>query len=284
MAIIDETKLPSESSPEYTSNSLDHYGRLRSIDSNTSEGEIFDILKSSYPVLLSEDVVKKNKDLARHLFTNDKVLLMLDKLLANTVISQEQRVYLNKIIYSMIINNAATSEYAYSLLMSIAKNNNPEANTLAAYLPTNVATALAVMRNSSFKEMNNVRRTNDFMLHSVSLNDNTEQTIVNIYDTLFRSVTSLFEGIMIDVKDQSSLTETEREIYGIQGLAILDIIEQMPIQYIEKVLGNYYGDLHMTYLDCPTRFSLLSIAACDYPRITEVNRRISAVGSYMPNR
>ena len=280
MAILDESKLPSESDPEYTSNSLDHYGRLRSIGSNTSEGEIFDILKNSYPVLLSEEVVKKNKDLVRNLFTNDKVLLMLDKLLSNTLITQEQRVYLNKIIYSMIINNVTTSEYAYSLLMSIAKNNNPEAGTLALYLPTNVANALAVMRNSSFKEMNNVRRVNDFMLHSLSLNDNTEQTIVNIYDTLYRSVTSLFEGIMIDVKDMSSLSETEREIYGLQGIAILDIIEQMPIQYIEKVLTTYYGDLHMTFLDCPTRFSLLSIAACDYPRITEMNKRLSAMGGY----
>ena len=280
MAILDESKLPSESDPEYTSNSLDHYGRLRSIGSNTSEGEIFDILKNSYHVLLSEEVVKKNKDLVRNLFTNDKVLLMLDKLLSNTLITQEQRVYLNKIIYSMIINNVTTSEYAYSLLMSIAKNNNPEAGTLALYLPTNVANALAVMRNSSFKEMNNVRRVNDFMLHSLSLNDNTEQTIVNIYDTLYRSVTSLFEGIMIDVKDMSSLSETEREIYGLQGIAILDIIEQMPIQYIEKVLTTYYGDLHMTFLDCPTRFSLLSIAACDYPRITDVNKRVSAMGGY----
>ena len=280
MAILDESKLPSESDPEYTSNSLDHYGRLRSIGSNTSEGEIFDILKNSYPVLLSEEVVKKNKDLVRNLFTNDKVLLMLDKLLSNTLITQEQRVYLNKIIYSMIINNVTTSEYAYSLLMSIAKNNNPEASTLALYLPTNVANALAVMRNSSFKEMNNVRRVNDFMLHSLSLNDSTEQTIVNIYDTLYRSVTSLFEGIMIDVKDMSSLSETEREIYGLQGIAILDIIEQMPIQYIEKVLTTYYGDLHMTFLDCPTRFSLLSIAACDYPRITDVNKRVSAMGGY----
>ena len=280
MAILDESKLPSESDPEYTSNSLDHYGRLRSIGSNTSEGEIFDILKNSYPVLLSEEVVKKNKDLVRNLFTNDKVLLMLDKLLSNTLITQEQRVYLNKIIYSMIINNVTTSEYAYSLLMSIAKNNNPEAGTLALYLPTNVANALAVMRNSSFKEMNNVRRVNDFMLHSLSLNDSTEQTIVNIYDTLYRSVTSLFEGIMIDVKDMSSLSETEREIYGLQGIAILDIIEQMPIQYIEKVLTTYYGDLHMTFLDCPTRFSLLSIAACDYPRITDVNKRVSAMGGY----
>ena len=280
MAILDESKLPSESDPEYTSNSLDHYGRLRSIGSNTSEGEIFDILKNSYPVLLSEEVVKKNKDLVRNLFTNDKVLLMLDKLLSNTLITQEQRVYLNKIIYSMIINNVTTSEYAYSLLMSIAKNNKPEASTLALYLPTNVANALAVMRNSSFKEMNNVRRVNDFMLHSLSLNDSTEQTIVNIYDTLYRSVTSLFEGIMIDVKDMSSLSETEREIYGLQGIAILDIIEQMPIQYIEKVLTTYYGDLHMTFLDCPTRFSLLSIAACDYPRITDVNKRVSAMGGY----
>ena len=195
MGIIDESKLPSESDPEYTSNSLDHYGRLRSIGSNTSEGEIFDILKNSYPVLLSEEVVKKNKDLVRNLFTNDKVLLMLDKLLSNTLITQEQRVYLNKIIYSMIINNVTTSEYAYSLLMSIAKNNNPEASTLALYLPTNVANALAVMRNSSFKEMNNVRRVNDFMLHSLSLNVN-----LNVFDISINisEIVTVTDNILIE--------------------------------------------------------------------------------------
>ena len=114
MAILDENKLPSEPNPEYISNSLDHYGSLNSIDSATPENVIFDILKNSYPVLLSEEVVKKNKELVRNLFTNDKVLLMLDKLLCNTPLTQEQKVYLNKIIYSMIINNAAPSEYAYS--------------------------------------------------------------------------------------------------------------------------------------------------------------------------
>lgn len=280
MGIIDEAKLPSEPNPEYISNSLDHYGSLNSIDSTTPESAIFDILKNSYPVLLSEEVVKKNKELVRNLFTNDKVLLMLDKLLCNTPLTQEQKVYLNKIIYSMIINNAAPSEYAYSLLMSIAKNNNPDALQLAYYVPTNIANTLAVLRHSSFKEMNNVRRVNDYMLHALPLDDKTEQTIVNIYDTLYRGVTCLFEGIMIDVKDKSTLSETEREIYGLQGIAILDIIEQMPVPFIEKVLNTYYGDLHMTFLDCPTRFSLLSIAACDYPRITEINKRISAMGGY----
>ena len=58
MGIIDEAKLPSEPNPEYISNSLDHYGSLNSIDSTTPEGAIFDILKNSYPVLLSEEVVK----------------------------------------------------------------------------------------------------------------------------------------------------------------------------------------------------------------------------------
>jgi hypothetical protein len=285
MSLIDINKLPSESAPEYVTTSVDHASQLHSITANTGDREVYEILEASYTTLLTEDIVKGDKQLIRTLFTQDKVLGAMSRVVSTKYrqFTYEQRVYLNKILYSMIMNNTADNEYSHNMLMSIAtENNHDQVMNLNRFLPNDVSATLAVMRYSSFKEMNNVRRLNDAIMKSLKPADNTEQIIVNIYDVLYPRVTYLFEGIMIDVKDRSKLSEDEREIYGIQGLAILDVIEQMPVPSIHKVLKTFYGDLHMIFEDCPTRFSLFSIAACDYPRITEVNRQLSAGSAIAP--
>jgi hypothetical protein len=193
----------------------------------------------------------------------------------------EQRVYLNKILYSMVNNNIADTEAKMKYMVDIATYNNyNQAIALASMIPKKESAILCIMRYSSFKEMSNVQRVNDYIIRILEPAENAEQVIVHIYDVLFQRVTYLFEGTMIDVKDTSKMTESEREIYGTQGLAILDVIEQMPMQYIDRVIKTYYEDLNMVFKDFPTRFSLLSIAACDYPRITDSNRRISAEGCY----
>jgi hypothetical protein len=283
--LIDVDKLLEESKPEYVSVTIDHHEALRSINPDMSEQKIYDILDTSYPTLLTEEIVKGDKHLIRSLFTQDKVLLMMSKVIEKHKLQlrYEERVYMNKILYSMIMNNTATSQYTTDLIINIGIYNNCNpALALANVVPRQVASYLCIMRYSSFKEMNNVRRANDYILKAIKPDESAEQTIVNIYDVLYPRLTYLFEGIMIDVKDRSKLTEDEREIYGIQGLAILDILEQMPITSIDKVLTTYYGDLHMIFQDCPTRFSLLSIAACDYPRITDSNRRVSARSAITP--
>ena len=287
IAIVDMEKLPSEPAPVYIkAGILDFYSQLEKINEATPEGQIYDLLSRAYPNLLSEEYVKKQRPLVRKLFTQDKVLLMMGKVMKNAAdgntITHDQRVYMNKIIYSMIKNNAMKSEYQTSLLMNISRHANRMAvQKLISCVPEQVACTIAVLRYSSFKEGTNVLRVNDYLLKVIAPNEKAEQTIVNIYDALFQRVTYLFEGIMLDVKDKEMLSENEREVYGIQSLAVLDIIENMPQNYIYQVLKAYYSDLSLIYTSMPTRFSLSSIAVSDYPRITSVDRQLSAQASYM---
>ena len=123
-------------------------------------------------------------------------------------------------------------------------------------------------------------RVNEFLLGAIIPNEKAEQTIVNIYDILFQKVTFLFEGVMIDIRDKSLLSENEKEVYGLEALAVLDIVEQMPMDFIEQVLDSYYNDLSMVYSDITPRFSLLSIAQSDYPRIIAADQKLSASRRY----
>jgi hypothetical protein len=278
MAIIDESKLPKAPTPVYVSPVLSYHSQLNSITPDTPEREIYDLLSAAYTHILSDDYVKRQPQIIRQLFTQDKVLRMMGKVMKNAAdsnkITHDQRVRMNKIIYSMIKNNTA-SEYQQSLLMDISRNTNRIAVQKLCYcVPEQMACMLGMLRYSSMKEGTNVLRVNDYLLKTMVPNDNTEQTIVRIYDALFQRVTFLFEGIMLDVKDKGLMTDNEKEIYGIQNLAVLDIIENMPNNYIYQVLSCYYDDMRLVYTGMPTRFALTSISLSDYPRICAVDQQI----------
>lgn len=288
MALIDIDGLPSEPKPEYThvGGPLHNRDALERIDENTHETEIYDILSKSYTSILSEEYVKGNRPLIKKLFIQDKVLLIMGRVIKEladrNALTYEQQVYMNKIVYSMIKNKAAKSEYQISLLMNISRQaNRKTVQLLIPYVPEQVACTIAVLRYSSFKEGTNVLRVNDYLLNAIVPNDKAEQTIVHIYDALYKRVTYLFEGIMLDVKDVTELSDREKEIYGYQSLAVLDIINDMPSDFIYQVLKTYYNDLSLCYTGMPTRFSLQSINASDYGRIVAVDKRLSAEVSYM---
>lgn len=287
MSILDVNSLPVEPDPVYVKSGigLDYINRLKSINNSTPEKEIYDTILASIGVLLSEKTVKSERELVRSLFTNDRVLLQVGNVVAKTSFTQENRVYLNKIIYSMLKNKNTVmdSEYKKSLLMNIARtNNNDIVPKLTSFVPDQIACTIGVLRYSSFKETTNIQRVNDYLLGAIIPNEKAEQTIVNIYDVCFQKVTYLFESIMLDNKDKSLLSENENEVYGLESLAVLDIIEQMPINFIKEVLDKYYGDLDLIYSNLTPRFSLQSIAQSDYPRIIMVDREVSASRGYNP--
>lgn len=285
MSILDMDSLPVEPDPVYVKNGigLNYLDRLKAINDKTSEKDIYDTILASIGVLLSEKTIKGERDLIRSLFTNDRVLLQIGNVVAKTSFTQENRVYLNKIIYSMLKNKVMNSEYKRSLMMNIARtNNNDLVPKLTSYVPDQIACTIGVLRYSSFKETTNIQRVNDYLLGAIIPNEKAEQTIVNIYDICFQKVTYLFECIMLDNKDKSLLTENENEVYGLESLAVLDIIEQMPINFIKEVLEKYYGDLNMIYNNMTPRFSLQSIAKSDYPRIISVDQSLSAGRGYNP--
>ena len=285
MAILDVNSLPVEPDPVYIKNSigLNYLDRLKAINDNTSEKEIYDTIVASIGVLLSEKTIKGERELVRSLFTNDKVLLQVNNVVAKAKFTHDNRVYLNKIIYSMMKNKVMNSEYKTSLLMTIARNNNNDiVPKMTSYVPDQIACTIGVLRYSSFRETTNIQRVNDYLLGAIVPNDNAEQTIVNIYDICFQKVTYLFECVMLDNKDKSLLTKSENEVYGLESLAVLDVVEQMPVNFIKEVLEKYYGDLNMIYNSMTPRFSLKSIAQSDYPRITMVDRELSANRGYNP--
>ena len=285
MSILDLDKLPVEPDPVYIKGGIgiNHLEKLKSINDGTSEKDIYDIINSSIDTLLSEKVIKGERELVRYLFTNDRILVQIGNVVAKNKFTHNERVYLNKILYSLLKNNMTEgSDYKKSLLMNIARNNNNDIiPKLSSIVPEQVAATIAVLRYSSFKEVTNIQRVNDYLIGVIVPNENAEQTIVNIYDACFQRVTYLFECIMLDNKDKSLLTENENEVYGLESLAILDIIEQMPVNYIEEVLQSYYGDLNLVYNSMTPRFSLQSISG-DYPRIVSADSRISAARGYIP--
>lgn len=286
MAIFDDiNKLPVEPDPVYITGGigLDHLARLKSINDKMPEKDIYETLSLAIGTLLSEKVVKNERDLIRYLFTNDKILLQISNVVAKTQFTHENRVYLNKILYSIIKNKMMDSEYKNSLIMNIARNNNNDiVPKLCSYVPEQIACNIGILRYSSFKETTNIQRVNDYLLGVIVPNEKAEQTIVNIYDSLYQRVTYLFETVMLDNRDKSLLTENENEVYGLQSLAVLDIVEQMPIEFIKEVLDSYYGDLNMIYSNMNPRFSLQSIAQSDYPRIIAIDRELSARRCYKP--
>ncbi len=95
----------------------------------------------------------------------------------------------------------------------------------------------------------------------------TEQTIVNIYGKICNEpVSELFISIMQDSYD-SFISDEQSYIYSTVSLAILDIIESLPTDHINKVLSAYLLEKPSNK---PPRFNLKSISVGDYPRINDV--------------
>jgi len=104
----------------------------------------------------------------------------------------------------------------------------------------------------------------------------TEQTIVNIFSKICTSpVTDLFIAVMKD-SFVDFYSQDEKYVYSTVSLAILDVVESMPMADIQKVLTSYAKAVP----NFPTnpRFMLKSISVGDYPRINKMIDILEAQG------
>lgn len=288
MQLYDMNALPNEAKPEYVNTSFvspeDRVIKVLTDSSKMTDAELYNELKAVYSAMLNECFINMHSDLIKEVFVRNDVrfLSTLSSVMQTVQLMPEQRVYMNKIIYSTY-RLKGIEEYALSLVNNIGKSVNRDTMpALLQFMPENVACHIAVLRNSSFKDTTNVQRVNKYLLKCLNYDDNTEKIIVMVYDALFTKVTSLFEGTMFDVMDKLAMTENEREIYATENLALLDVLESMPSIYIEKVLKTYAGDKALLYNDMPVRFSFQSVARSDYPRSVAISEQLSASGSYIP--
>ena len=167
-------------------------------------------------------------------------------------------------------------------LLSLSKTTNRDKipSLCVIPLPENIATLLALARYSSDKDIVNVRRLNSVIM-SQPVTTMTEQMIVDIYLALFERVLPLFIGVMLDVISPQMLNENTSEIYGTISLAILDIMNELPIADIKRGLTIFSETKRIQYSNYPLRFNIESFAPDDYPRIYTALMELHQEGTYI---
>lgn len=259
--------------------------KIKNIDI-MSDKELFDLINSSYTSLLDE-LVKGNDPSYVDIFTNQKFLTVFIRVMSNVTLNDEYRLYCNKLAYDYIaLKKEGKDENVKNLLLLLSKVVNKDLlpALLGLGIPDKVASYLILCRYSSRKEIVNVKRLNFMMVGSGLVELFTEQTIVYIYEKLFKSFTLLFEGTMFDV-DTIGFSENMDEIYSTISLAVLDLLENMTTDNIRKVLISYEGDYKALYSTPGVktiRFSMYSVNKTDYPRINNVLDLLQNEGIYIP--
>jgi hypothetical protein len=144
----------------------------------------------------------------------------------------------------------------------------------------------ALCRYSSMSERTNVKRLN-FSLYHKNPDIFTEQMVVDIYQKLFTSISDLFYGTMFETYSdqemdmfQQSIGDAFSEMYGTIGLAVLDLLRDMPSESIRKVLLGY-AEEWQTRSRLPVRFGLRSLSN-DYNRITTMVEYLIANNVVIP--
>lgn len=246
--------------------------RISNIDS-LSERELFDILRTSYSMIL-EDIFVKEDSTYLPLFTNTKFLTVFIQVINSVQINYMEQIYCNKLAYDYLTNNENIDEYTKSLFFTLSRNVNKNVipSLLGLGLSDDFASYLALCRFSSTKEFVNIRRVN-YLLISSNPNQLNEQMIIYIYEKLFDRFTDLFKATMFDVYSDEELCNIgpgSAEIYSNISLAIVDILNVMTSEDIRKVLISYSGDYNIDKNTRNIRFSMKALAVDDYKRIIDV--------------
>lgn len=241
-------------------------------DASLADEQYYKLITSYYKKMLDDIFTKKETRQASvftKYFTQSRFVSVLTQIMYTVEITDIDRRRLNKMCYDYLSISEA-DEYVTGLLMALSKTVNRDKlpRLCAIPLPEDLATMLALSRYSSEKDVVNVRRLNKVLM-SQSIEFMTEQKIIDIYTTLFSHVLPLFTGVMLDVVSPQNLSSNSSEVYGTISLAILDIMNELPLADIKKGLKLFDENRKMQYPDNPLRFNIESFSPVDYPRINK---------------
>lgn len=249
-----------------------------------SEKELSDLLLNSYQYILDKDFIDSHEELIASVFSNEKFVTIFSRIIAGNIkLTPSQRINCNRLIYDYTVFSGR-QQHIMELLYNLASYANRDTlpSLLGLGLNQWIATDLVVARFSTSKESLAMKRVNVVIINS-PLAVMTEQMIVNIYDCLFSHLSQMTEGIMFDVwSDDDFVDEEKEEIYGTISLALLDILNDMPMQMIVKVLIDYAQTRQYLYTDRPVRFNIKSISVSDYKRILDAIIIVEQTGLMMP--
>lgn len=248
-----------------------------------SDKDLYDLFIKHFNDIL--DCIFKDKDKQMiSLFTNARFITIATQAMYSLTISDTQRKRCNKLAYDyLVLKDDNKDENVSDLLISFSKVINKDVipRLCGLGLSGNVSSMIALARYSSDKETNNVKRLNKVIMKQPS-KIMTEQMIVDIYCILYTSALDLFEGVMYDIASYQNLNNNEIEIYGTISLALLDIINELPLNLIEEVLRRFVDNKQMLYPDNGLRFNIESISPEDYSRLLSVIDKLKAEHVYIP--
>lgn len=278
MQLFNSSKLPKSNDPLPASSAAIFATNERVIEwireiitkqelSETDYKKLISILSKHYTSILDEIFDKENLNAFKVLMHERTLFAFAETLRVIPPLEYRYKIFCNKLCYDYLKQKDRDHKIE-SILFRISKEINkdiiPKLSSLDIH--EDLASHMALAMFSSIEELVNIKRLNRVIIH----NDPefmTEQKIVDIYSKLFTKVTKLFEGIMFDVLVEF-WSEDEETIYFTINLAILDILESMPMEEIKSVLISYIGDREMVFNDCKVRFNIKAISS-DYPRILE---------------
>lgn len=244
---------------------LDFYVRLN----EQNDIRISDYVFSNIHKLLDYGINKN--EAALQILVNGKFLSCLLQLIVDNradFSSDEYRYKMNRICYDYIKEDH--NVFIQNLLLNIVFNINKKiATTLMGFnLTVEQASKLVAARYSTASDLRINYKRITRMIQSMPYSIMTEQNIINIFDkTCTESVTDLFIAVMYD-SYTTFLSSEEEEVYSTVNLALLDILESLPIDGINKVITSYMRIQPM--MEKRPRFALKSVSVGDYPRINQV--------------
>jgi hypothetical protein len=262
--------------------------KVATID-NMDDREVYNLVLQYYEDILTDIFTKKDTNQASKfipLFTTPKFIIALTQVMYAVTPNDVNRRRLNKMSYDyLILKDHDKDSYVVGLLMALSKTINrdkiPKLCTLP--LPEDLAAMLALSRYSSEKEHINVKRLNRVLMQQ-PLESITEQKIVDIFLALFSHVLPLFSGVMLDVVSSFNLSSSAQEIYGLITLAILDIMNELPINDIKRGLVQFDKERQIQYPDSTLRINLESCSEVDYPRLLKAIDSLKSEGIYISTR
>ena len=265
--------------------------KIKSLD-NLSDQDIYILVRDYYDTILTDIFESKDNNKKSDfidLFMQPKFIIALTQVMYNippeNITSQTKR-RLNKMSFDyLMIDENDRDKYISGLLMALSKTVNrdkiPRLCTIP--LPEDMASLLALARYSSEKEVLNVKRLNKVLM-SQPLTSLSEQKIVDIYLALFEHVLPLFTGVLLDVVSPQNMNSNSSEINGLITLAMLDIMNELPIADIKTGLVRFEETRQIWYPDSPLRLNLESCSEEDYPRVLCAIDQLKTEGVYITTK
>lgn len=248
-----------------------------------SDADLYNLFKQYFNEILDTIFINKDQYMIS-LFNNARFITVATQAMYSIEITDTQRKRCNKLAYDYLVKKEGVKDETVSdLLVSFSKVINKDVipRLCGLGLSGNVSSMIALARYSSEKEIINVKRLNKVIMKQ-SAKIMTEQMIVDIYCILYKSALDLFEGVMYDVVSHQNMNQNEKEIYGTISLAVLDIINELPLNFIEEVLRRFTDNKQMLYPDNGLRFNIESFSPQDYPRLLAIIDKLKAEHIYIP--